>query len=93
MTNLVNIGSTSGVVSFTFCFRFRSAVVLMRVISAEENEGFSFPETGQFNFFNENVTLQFPENVMFNPPKKEHFNLSKTASLISRRDKFQSPED
>ena len=51
MTNLINIGSTLGVLSFTFCFRFRSAVLLMRVISAEENEGFSFPETGQFNFF------------------------------------------
>ena len=45
---------------------------------------FSFPE---------NVTFQFPENDMFNPPKKEHFNLPKMACLISRKDKFQSPEN
>ena len=59
----------------------------MHVISAEENERFSFPETGQFNFFISRKTLHF------NPPKKGHFNLSKTASLFSRKDKFQSPEN
>ena len=30
---------------------------------------------------------------MFNPPKKEHFNLPKMARLISRKDKFQSTEN
>ena len=66
----------------------------MRVISAEGNEEFSFPETGQFNFFIPRKRyISIPENVMFNPPKKEHFNLSKIASLISRKDKFQSPEN
>ena len=45
---------------------------------------FSFPE---------NVIFQFPENDTFNPPKKEHFNLPKMACLISRKDKFQSPEN
>ena len=43
--------------------------------------------------FTENVTFQFPEKVMFNTPKKEHFNFSKIAKLISRKDKFQSPEN
>ena len=51
MTNPVIIGSASDVLWFTFCFRFRFAILLVSVILAEENEGFSFPETGQFSFF------------------------------------------
>ena len=90
MTNPVNIG-TSGVLWFTLCFRFRFSLLLIRVISAEVNEKFSFPETGQFKcFIPQNVTFQFPENVMFSP---RNFNFWKITSLISRKDKFQSPEN
>ena len=45
---------------------------------------FSFPEK---------VTFQFPKISCSTPPKKEHFNLSKIASLIFRKNKFQSPEN
>ena len=94
MTNPVNIGSTSGVLWFFFCFRFRFVVLLARVISAEDNEGFSFPETGQFNFFiSRKRYISVPRKCHIQSPPKKHFNLSKIASLISRKDKFQSPEN
>ena len=58
----------------------------MRVISAEKNEGVSFLETDQFSLFSfsKNVTFQFPENDMFNPPKKN--------ILISQKWHAWSPE-
>ena len=58
----------------------------MGVISAEENERFSFPETGQLNFFfSRKSYISIPENMMFNPPRKKNI-------LISRKLQAYSPE-
>ena len=64
------------------------------MISAEENEGFSFPETEQFNFFiSQKRYISVLQKWHIESPEKEYFNLQKMACLMSRKDKFQYPEN
>ena len=98
MTNPVNIGITSGLLWFTLCFRFRFLVLLMLVDSTKENQEFSFPETEEFNFPRKTYFIfrkryiSIPRRCSV-PGKKEQFNLPGIACLISRKYKFQSPEN